>query len=233
MRVTTIHGPRDIRLEDRPQPTVDAPTDAVLRVTAGCICGSDLWPYRGENEIDPGATIGHEMVGVIEEVGAEVTSFRPGDFVIAPFCHSDNTCAHCRAGMTSACVNGGFTTGKPWLAVNPNYAQINAAAQQHDPDSVYNYHRRLIALRSQTPALIYGEFKDIDPANAQVFAYTRTLSDQRYLVVINFSEQPLKYALPAGIKINALTLDSGAGRAVAQGAAQLELQPWQASIYQL
>lgn len=130
-------------------------------------------------------------------------------------------------------ANGGFTTGKPWLAVNPNYAQINAAAQQHDPDSVYNYHRRLIALRSQTPALIYGEFKDIDPANAQVFAYTRTLGDQRYLVVINFSEQPLKYALPAGIKINALTLDSGAGRAVAQGAAQLELQPWQASIYQL
>lgn len=130
-------------------------------------------------------------------------------------------------------ANGGFTTGKPWLAVNPNYAQINAAAQQHDPDSVYNYHRRLIALRSQTPALIYGEFKDIDPANAQVFAYTRTLGDQRYLVVINFSEQPLKYALPAGITINALTLDSGAGRAVAQGAAQLELQPWQASIYQL
>ncbi|WP_423783673.1 glycoside hydrolase family 13 protein [Gibbsiella quercinecans] len=130
-------------------------------------------------------------------------------------------------------ANGGFTTGKPWLAVNPNYAQINAAAQQHDPDSVYNYHRRLIALRSQTPALIYGEFKDIDPANAQVFAYTRTLGDQRYLVVINFSEQPLKYALPAGITINALMLDSGTGRAVAQGAAQLELQPWQASIYQL
>jgi threonine dehydrogenase-like Zn-dependent dehydrogenase len=111
MRVTTIHGPRDIRLEDRPTPTIQQPTDAIVKVSAGCICGSDLWPYRGENDITPGATIGHEMVGVVEEVGAEVRSFKPGDFVIAPFCHSDNTCPNCRAGVTSACVNGGFTTG--------------------------------------------------------------------------------------------------------------------------
>jgi threonine dehydrogenase-like Zn-dependent dehydrogenase len=111
MRVTTIHGPRDIRLEDRPTPTIQQPTDAIIKVSAGCICGSDLWPYRGENDITPGATIGHEMVGVVEEVGADVRSFKPGDFVIAPFCHSDNTCPNCRAGVTSACVNGGFTTG--------------------------------------------------------------------------------------------------------------------------
>jgi threonine dehydrogenase-like Zn-dependent dehydrogenase len=111
MRVTTIHGPRDIRLEDRPTPTIQQPTDAIIKVSAGCICGSDLWPYRGENDIQPGATIGHEMIGVVEEVGAEVRSFKPGDFVIAPFCHSDNTCPNCRAGVTSACVNGGFTTG--------------------------------------------------------------------------------------------------------------------------
>jgi threonine dehydrogenase-like Zn-dependent dehydrogenase len=111
MRVTTIHGTRDIRLEDRPRPTIDAPTDAVIKVSASCICGSDLWPYRGENEITPGDTIGHEMIGIVEEVGNDVRSFRPGDFVIAPFCHSDNTCPHCRAGMTSACANRGFTTG--------------------------------------------------------------------------------------------------------------------------
>jgi threonine dehydrogenase-like Zn-dependent dehydrogenase len=111
MRVTTIHGTRDIRLEERPTPSVQSPTDAVVKVSAGCICGSDLWPYRGENDITPGDTIGHEMVGVVEEVGAAVTSFRPGDFVIVPFCHSDNTCPHCVAGMTSACQNGGFTTG--------------------------------------------------------------------------------------------------------------------------
>ncbi len=111
MRVTTIHGPRDIRLEERPVPSIEAPTDAIIKVTAGCICGSDLWPYRGENDITPGDTIGHEMIGVVEEVGSEVTSFRPGDFVIAPFCHSDNTCPNCLAGVTSACVNFGITTG--------------------------------------------------------------------------------------------------------------------------
>jgi len=111
VRVTTIHGERDIRLEERPDPTIVKPTDAIIRVTAACICGSDLWPYRGENQITVGEPIGHEVVGVVEEVGSEVTSFRPGDFVIVPFCHSDNTCAHCRAGMTSACANLGFTTG--------------------------------------------------------------------------------------------------------------------------
>lgn len=111
MRVTTIHGPRDIRLEDRPSPTIDAPTDALVAVTAGCICGSDLWPYRGENEVKPGQTIGHEMIGVVAEVGSAVTSFAPGDFVVVPFCHSCGTCAHCRAGMTSACAVGGVTTG--------------------------------------------------------------------------------------------------------------------------
>jgi threonine dehydrogenase-like Zn-dependent dehydrogenase len=111
MRVTTIHGTRDIRLEERPTPSLEAPTEAIVKVVAACICGSDLWPYRGENEITPGQPIGHEVVGVVEEVGAEVHSFRPGDFVIVPFCHSDNTCAHCRAGMTSACRDLGITFG--------------------------------------------------------------------------------------------------------------------------
>jgi threonine dehydrogenase-like Zn-dependent dehydrogenase len=111
MRVTTIHGPRDIRLEERPTPTIEEPTDAIVKVSAGCICGSDLWPYRGENDITPGDTIGHEMIGIVEEVGRDVRQFKPGDFVIAPFCHSDNTCPNCRAGVTSACVNGNFTTG--------------------------------------------------------------------------------------------------------------------------
>jgi threonine dehydrogenase-like Zn-dependent dehydrogenase len=109
MRATTIHAPRDIRVSDVDDPTIAAPTDAVIKVTAGCICGSDLWPYRGENPITEGSTIGHECVGVVEEVGSEVTSFRPGDFVIVPFDHCDNTCAHCRAGMQSACTNLGMT----------------------------------------------------------------------------------------------------------------------------
>jgi threonine dehydrogenase-like Zn-dependent dehydrogenase len=111
MRVTTLHAPGDIRLEERPQPEITAPTDAVIKITAGCICGSDLWPYRGESSFTAGSTIGHEMVGVVEEVGAEVTSFTPGDFVVVPFCTCDNTCPHCRNGAHSACVDGGFVTG--------------------------------------------------------------------------------------------------------------------------
>jgi threonine dehydrogenase-like Zn-dependent dehydrogenase len=111
MRVTTIHAPGDIRLEERPEPTVKRPTDAIIKVVASCVCGSDLWPYRGENDITPGDPMGHEIVGIVEEVGSEVRSFRPGDFVVVPFCHCDNTCPHCQVGMASVCDNLGFTVG--------------------------------------------------------------------------------------------------------------------------
>ena len=109
MRATTIHAPGDIRFEEVPDPKIEEPTDAIIKVVAGCICGSDLWPYRGHNDIDAGSTIGHECVGVIEEVGPEVKDFTIGDFVIVPFCHCDNTCAHCAAGVQSVCDNLGFT----------------------------------------------------------------------------------------------------------------------------
>lgn len=122
MRATTIHAARDIRLADVADPALELPTDALVRVVAGCICGSDLWPYRGENRIRPGTTIGHECVGVVEEVGADVTSFRPGDFVIVPFCHCDNTCVHCRAGVQSACENLGFT-----VSGQAEYARVTQA----------------------------------------------------------------------------------------------------------
>ncbi len=118
MRATTIHGPGDIRLTEVPDPSIQFDTDAIVRVVAGCICGSDLWPYRGENQIRPGSTIGHEVVGVVEEVGIGVSSFRPGDFVVVPFCHCDNTCPHCVAGVQSACVNlGGTGTGQAEYAL--------------------------------------------------------------------------------------------------------------------
>jgi threonine dehydrogenase-like Zn-dependent dehydrogenase len=110
MRATTIHAPGDIRVEEVPDPTIKRPTDAIVKVVAGCVCGSDLWPYRGENPIQAGSTIGHECVGIVEEVGSEVTGFAPGDFVIVPFCHCDNTCPHCLAGVQSACVNIGMTS---------------------------------------------------------------------------------------------------------------------------
>jgi threonine dehydrogenase-like Zn-dependent dehydrogenase len=122
MRATTIHGPGDIRVSEVPDPTIKLPTDAVVKVTAGCICGSDLWWYRGENPIRAGATIGHECIGVVEEVGSEVASFRPGDFVIVPFCHCDNTCVHCVAGIQSACTNLGVT-----LSGQAEYARVTQA----------------------------------------------------------------------------------------------------------
>lgn len=122
MRATTIHAAGDIRVEEVPDPVIKKPTDAIVKVTAGCICGSDLWPYRGENPIRSGATIGHECIGVVEEVGSEVRDFRAGDYVVVPFCHCDNTCVHCRAGAQSACVNLGMTASG-----QAEYARVNQA----------------------------------------------------------------------------------------------------------
>lgn len=109
MRATLIHGTEDIRSEQVPDPKVQLPGDAVVRVTAACVCGSDLWPYRGIPQAVPEPRrIGHEFVGVVEEVGADVTGVRPGDFVIAPFALSDGSCAHCRNGIHTSCVNGAW-----------------------------------------------------------------------------------------------------------------------------
>jgi threonine dehydrogenase-like Zn-dependent dehydrogenase len=106
MRAAVFLGPRRIEVADRPDPVVTAPTDAVVRVALGCVCGSDLWYYRGESPHALGP-IGHEFIGVVEQIGAEVRNLAEGEFVIAPFKFSDGTCAHCRAGWTSSCVAGG------------------------------------------------------------------------------------------------------------------------------
>jgi threonine dehydrogenase-like Zn-dependent dehydrogenase len=111
MKATTIYAARDVRLEDQPDPVIKAPTDAIVKVVAACVCGSDLWYYRGDNAIEEPFRIGHEFVGIVEEVGTDVRSLRAGDFVIAPFMYSDNTCAHCRVGIQSACSTGGFWGG--------------------------------------------------------------------------------------------------------------------------
>ncbi|MCW2816512.1 MAG: Alcohol dehydrogenase, zinc-binding domain protein [Nocardioides sp.] len=110
MKATVIHGPRDIRFEEVPDPTIEAPTDAIVKVHASCICGSDLWPYRGDDKTGSAHTIGHECLGVVEEVGADVRHFKAGDFVVVPFDHCDNTCPACRNGAHSACDNFGITT---------------------------------------------------------------------------------------------------------------------------
>jgi threonine dehydrogenase-like Zn-dependent dehydrogenase len=111
MKATTIYAARDVRLEDRPDPTIQKPTDAIVKVVAACVCGSDLWYYRGDNPIEDPFRIGHEFVGVVQEVGSEVRSLRKGDFVIAPFMYSDNTCPHCLVGIQSSCSAGGFWGG--------------------------------------------------------------------------------------------------------------------------
>ena len=106
MRATVIHGPSDVRLEQVPDPRIELPGDAVVRITASCVCGSDLWRYRGDDPVDAPSRIGHEFVGIVEEVGADVTTVRAGDFVVAPFKISDGTCDHCRNGMQPSCRNG-------------------------------------------------------------------------------------------------------------------------------
>ncbi|MFZ3571362.1 zinc-dependent alcohol dehydrogenase family protein [Streptomyces sp. BH097] len=108
MRATTIHAPFDMRVEDVPDAAVVLPTDAVVRVLRACICGSDLWAYRGEAARQAGQRIGHEFLGVVEETGSEVSVFKRGDLVVAPFMWSDGVCDYCREGLTTSCEHGGF-----------------------------------------------------------------------------------------------------------------------------
>jgi threonine dehydrogenase-like Zn-dependent dehydrogenase len=105
MRGAVLHAPGDVRVEDRDRPAIIEPTDAILRLSAACVCGSDLWPYRGIERYDGPAPMGHEYVGVVEEVGDQVSTIRPGQFVVGSFFASDNTCEICRAGYQSSCVN--------------------------------------------------------------------------------------------------------------------------------
>ncbi|MEH0843504.1 zinc-dependent alcohol dehydrogenase family protein [Micromonospora sp. CPCC 205711] len=108
MRATVIHGPNDIRVEEVPDAVVRQSTDAVVRVLTACICGSDLWAYRGVAARQPGQRIGHEFLGVVESAGADVTSVRVGDLVVAPFVWSDGVCDFCREGLHTSCPHGGF-----------------------------------------------------------------------------------------------------------------------------
>lgn len=105
---TVLYGPRDIRFEDRPEPKIIQPTDAILRLSATCICGSDLWPYRGIAEIKQPAPMGHEYCGIVEEVGSAVKNVKPGQFVVGSFATSDNTCVICRDGYQSSCIQREF-----------------------------------------------------------------------------------------------------------------------------
>jgi len=119
MKGTVLYAPHDVRFEERPDPKIEQPTDAIIRMSATCVCGSDLWPYRGAQPIDGPTPMGHEYCGIVEEVGSAVKTIRRGQFVIGAFAFSDNTCPNCQAGYQSGCVHGGFfnTAQAPMLRV--------------------------------------------------------------------------------------------------------------------
>ena len=105
MRGTVLYAPGDVRVEERPDPRIEKPTDAVVRLAATCVCGSDLWPYRGIEPVKGPTPMGHEYCGIVEEIGAEVRTVKPGQFVVGSFVASDNTCEICLAGYQSGCVH--------------------------------------------------------------------------------------------------------------------------------
>jgi threonine dehydrogenase-like Zn-dependent dehydrogenase len=111
MRGAVLHGARDVRFEERDAPRILEPTDAVIRLSATCICGSDLWPYRGINVTTAPTPMGHEYCGIVEEVGGAVRSVKPGQFVIGSFFASDNTCPHCKAGYQTSCEHRQIVIG--------------------------------------------------------------------------------------------------------------------------
>jgi threonine dehydrogenase-like Zn-dependent dehydrogenase len=105
MRGAVLYAPRDVRLEERDDPKIIQPTDAIIRLSATCVCGSDLWPYRGIEAVDGPSPMGHEYVGIVQEVGSQVNNIKPGQFVIGSFFASDNTCPTCQAGYQSSCLH--------------------------------------------------------------------------------------------------------------------------------
>jgi threonine dehydrogenase-like Zn-dependent dehydrogenase len=108
MKATVMFAAGDVRIQDVPDPSIIEPTDAIVRVTSACICGSDLWPYADMERSETGQSMGHEAIGVVEEVGAEVQTIRRGDLVVMPFAYSDGTCDFCHEGLQTACVHVGF-----------------------------------------------------------------------------------------------------------------------------
>jgi len=124
MRGAVLHAPGDIRVEDRPDPRIEKPSDAIIRLAATCVCGSDLWPYRGIEEVSGPAPMGHEYVGIVEEVGSDVRNVKPGQFVVGSFFASDNTCEICQAGYQSRCVHAELVGA---IGTQAEYARIPLA----------------------------------------------------------------------------------------------------------
>jgi threonine dehydrogenase-like Zn-dependent dehydrogenase len=143
MRGTVLHAPGDIRVEERPDPTIVEPTDAIIRLSATCVCGSDLWPYRGIDAGDGPAPMGHEYCGIVEEVCAEVTSIRAGQFVVGSFFASDGTCEICRAGYQTSCIHrqpmGAIGTQAEYARIPLADGTLVAAPEVPDPELIPSY----------------------------------------------------------------------------------------------
>lgn len=134
MRGAVIHAPGDVRFEQLDDPEIERPTDAIIRTVLTCVCGSDLWPYRGLEPIGDPHPMGHEYVGVVEEVGSGVTSVKPGQFVVGSFATSDNTCANCRNGWQSSCLHREFMSTCQADYVRIPNAQGTLVATAEHPD---------------------------------------------------------------------------------------------------
>ena len=135
MEATVLYGARDVRFEDRPDPAILAPTDAIIRLPFTCICGSDLWPYRGIQPVAAPVPMGHEYCGVVEEVGRGVTSIKPGQFVIGSFFASDNTCPHCRHGYQTSCQRFEAVVGAQAPRMRVPLAEGTLVATRDVPDT--------------------------------------------------------------------------------------------------
>src|SRR5829696_5990213 len=135
MQATFLYGERDIRFEDRPEPTIAEASDAIVRLPFTCICGSDLWPYRGIQAVASPLPMGHEYCGVVEEVGRGVTSIKPGQFVIGSFFASDNTCPHCRHGYHTSCQRFEAVVGAQAPRMRVPMAEGTLVATRDVPDT--------------------------------------------------------------------------------------------------
>jgi len=135
MKATVLYGPRDVRYETVGDPKIVKPTDAILRLAATCVCGSDLWPYRGTQPVEQPTPMGHEYCGVVEDVGSAVKNVKKGQFVIGSFATSDNTCPHCRHGYQSSCVNREFMLGAQAPLLRVSNADGTLVATKEHPSA--------------------------------------------------------------------------------------------------
>src|SRR4051812_38165321 len=156
MQATLMYSAGDVRVEDVPDPSIVEPTDAIIRVTSACVCGSDLWPYADLNPTETGRPMGHEAIGLVEDVGPDVRTVKPGDLVVMPFAFSDGTCVFCHEGLHTACVHGGFFDGLATGAAQAEALRVPLADGTLYPLSVSEDHALMPSLLTLSDVLGTG-----------------------------------------------------------------------------